>query len=85
MATELAKAYVQIVPSARGIKGSIEKEISGEASSAGAAAGSNIAGAIKRAIAAAGIGKVVKDSLMEGAALRIGPLSLVINSSSPAI
>ena len=29
MATELAKAYVQIIPSAVGIQGRIKKEISG--------------------------------------------------------
>ena len=35
MAIELAKAYVQIVPSAKGIRGSISEALSGEASSAG--------------------------------------------------
>ena len=35
MATELAKAYVQIVPSAEGMKGMITKELGGEADSAG--------------------------------------------------
>ncbi len=31
MATELAKAYVQIIPSAQGIKGAITQELGGEA------------------------------------------------------
>ena len=35
MATELAKAYVQIIPSAVGIQGRIQKEIEPEADSAG--------------------------------------------------
>ena len=35
MASELGQAYVQIVPSAKGIKGSIEKELGGEADAAG--------------------------------------------------
>lgn len=43
MATELAKAYVQIVPSAEGMKGMITKEIGGEADSAGKSAGISIA------------------------------------------
>jgi hypothetical protein len=43
MATELAKAYVQIIPSAQGIKGSITSAISGESSSAGTMAGRSVA------------------------------------------
>ena len=57
--TNLGKAYVQILPSAQGIAGSIAKVLSGEASSAGQSAGLNIANAIKAAIAAAGIGAAI--------------------------
>lgn len=70
MATELGKAYVQIIPSAKGISGSISKELGGEASSAGKSAGLNIAGAIKSAIAAAGIGKAIKSALDAGGNLQ---------------
>ncbi len=38
----LGKAYVQIIPSAKGITGSISKALSGEATSAGKTAGKNI-------------------------------------------
>lgn len=69
MATELGKAYVQIIPSAKGIQGSISDAIGGEAKSAGKSAGTSIAGAIKTAIIAAGIGKVIGAALTEGAAL----------------
>lgn len=69
MATELGKAYVQIMPSSKGISGSISKELSGEATSAGKSAGLNIAGAIKGAIIAAGIGKALKAAISEGGAL----------------
>ena len=69
MATELAKAYVQIVPSAQGIKGSITSVLSPEADSAGKKAGTGIAGAIKKAIATAGIGIALKKAITEGAAL----------------
>ena len=60
MATELAKAYVQIVPSADGISGSLSKALGGEADSAGKSAGSKLAnaigGALKGSIAVIGAG-----------------------------
>ena len=63
---DLGKAFIQIVPSAQGIAGSIEKTLAGEALSAGQTAGLNIAGAIKNAILAAGIGQSVKEALTSG-------------------
>ena len=56
---ELAKAYIQIIPSARGIKDSITKELQGESDKAGTNAGKSIAAKIKAAIAAAGIGAAI--------------------------
>lgn len=88
MATELAKAYVQIVPSAEGISGSIENIISPEASSAGDKAGGllggNLVGAIKGAIAAAGIGTILKETLGQGAALQqsIGGIETLYKESA---
>ena len=70
LATELGQAYVQIMPSAKGIKGSIEKELGGEATSAGKSVGGKIAGAIKGVVVAAGIGKAIGASLSEGADLQ---------------
>lgn len=78
MATELGKAYVQIMPSAKGIQGSISKQLAPEASSAGNSAGSliggKLVGAISSIIAAAKIGEMIvggiKASLTEGAALQ---------------
>lgn len=46
MATELAKAYVQIVPSAEGISGSLSKVLDGEATSAGKSAGGKFSSAM---------------------------------------
>lgn len=66
----LGNAYVQIVPSARGISGSISSVLGGEATSAGKSAGLNIAGAIKGAIAAAGIGTAIKSALEAGGNLQ---------------
>ncbi|HGK7333050.1 TPA: hypothetical protein ACJ511_000117 [Streptococcus suis] len=64
---ELGQAYVQIMPSAQGISGSIRKIIDPEAKSAGESAGQAIGGnlvsTITKVIAAAGIGKLIKDGL----------------------
>ena len=46
MATELAKAYVQIIPSAEGLSGSLSGLLDGEAKSAGQSAGVNLGGAL---------------------------------------
>lgn len=68
---DLGKAYVQIVPSAEGISGSISKVLDGEAGSAGDSAGetvgSNLVSKLKTIIAAAGIGEFVKSAVSEGA------------------
>lgn len=69
MATELGKAYVQIVPSAKGISGSITKELKGESESAGKSAGSTIASTIKKVFIAAGIGKALVATIKEGGKL----------------
>lgn len=84
MATELAKAYVQIVPSAQGIKGSITNVLSPEADSAGKKAGTGIVGAIKKAIVAGGIGLALKKAITEGAALEqsIGGIETLFKNSA---
>lgn len=73
MATELAKAYVQIIPSARGMGGMISAEMGKESSSAGVSSGNSFASFFKKAIVAAGIGiavkKVFSDAFSEGAQL----------------
>ena len=73
MATELGKAYVQIIPSAKGITGSISKVLEPEATSAGTSAGkivgTNLVSTLKKIIATAGIGKVLLDTIKEGGKL----------------
>lgn len=70
----LGTAYVQVVASARGIKGSITNAISGEASTAGTKAGSLIGGKLKGALMAAGIGTALvagfKSAIQETGALQ---------------
>lgn len=69
-ATELATAYVQIMPTTKGIKSSLEKELTPAGEYAGQSAGSKIGSAIKKAIVAAGIGGAVKKALGEGMELQ---------------
>src|SRR5690625_4099098 len=54
MATDLGKAYVQIMPSAKGISGSIQKAVMPEAKTAGKKAGSAIATNISKSMNSAG-------------------------------
>ncbi|EIT66273.1 phage tail protein [Lactococcus garvieae] len=76
MATELGQAFVQIMPSARGISGSISKQLDPEADSAGRSAGLKIGTALKVAaiagVVATGValGKLISSSLSEGADLQ---------------
>ena len=88
---ELAKAYVQIVPSAEGIQGSISHIMGGEASSAGESAGTllgtKLVGTLKKVIAAAGIGKMISDSLNLGGALQqsIGGVETLFKESADTV
>lgn len=83
----IASAYVQIVPSAEGIKDSIGKALGGSAKSAGESAGGQLVGAIKGAIAAAGIGAALTKTITEGAALEqsIGGVETLFKESADTI
>ena len=87
MATELAKAYVQIIPSAVGIQGRIQKEIEPEADSAGSSFGGKMVGMIKKVIAAAAIGKALSASVSEGAALEqsLGGIETLFKDSADKV
>lgn len=67
--TELAKAYVQIIPSAQGISGKIQQAIDPEAEPAGASFGGKLVGKLKGIIATAAIGKALGSAISEGANL----------------
>ena len=88
---KLAKAYVQIVPSTEGIQGSISHIMGGEASSAGESAGTllgtKLVGTLKKVIAAAGIGKMISDSLNLGGALQqsIGGIETLFGAGGRSI
>lgn len=71
MPSQVATAYVQIIPSAQGIGGGIAQGLGGDAAadSAGRSFGGKLVGAIKGVIAAAGIGAALSKAITEGAAL----------------
>lgn len=71
---DLGQAYVQIVPKATGISNKISDLVTPGSAKAGQSAGASIAGGLKKAIVAAGIGAavvtVIKGALSEGAKLQ---------------
>lgn len=87
MATELAKAYVQIIPSAQGISGKIQQAIDPEAEPAGASFGGKLVGAAKKVLAAAAIGKAMKASILEGADLEqsLGGIETLFKDSADKV
>ena len=88
---ELAKAYVQIVPSAEGIQGKITEALGGEPAAAGDAAGQSLGaqlvGTLKKVIAAAGIGKIISESINMGGALQqsLGGVETLFKDSADTV
>lgn len=91
MATELGQAYIQIMPSSKGITGMIRKQIEPEASSAGSSAGLSLGHSMVKAvtgiIAAAGIGKFFAKTISEGAALQqsLGGIETLFKGSADRV
>ena len=91
MATEIAQAYVQLIPSARGITGKIQSILNPEASAAGQSAGqslgSSLVGVMTKVIAAAGIGKALSAAISEGAALQqsLGGIETLFKGSADKV
>lgn len=86
---DLGKAYVQIVPSAKGISSSIQKELSGAGGageSAGQSIGSKLLGGLKKVFAVAAVGKVLKDAFEAGGNLEqsFGGLDTIYGDASAA-
>ena len=67
---ELGQAYVQIIPSMRGLKGELTSQLGDAGTSAGKSAGAKIGSAIKSAVITAGIVKGVKEAVNQGAELQ---------------
>ena len=88
---EMAKAYVQIVPSAQGIRAALTdvfgEETDGLGEKTGQSIGAQLVGTIKKVVAAAGIGKLVSDSLNLGGALQqsIGGIETLFGAGGRSI
>lgn len=91
MAGSLAQAYVQIIPTTKGIKGNLQKELDNAGGTAGKSAGGRFAGSFKNIIGAAAIGTAVvtgiTKSIKEGAALEqsIGGIETLFKSASNTV
>lgn len=74
MATELGQAYIQLMPSAKGIGKNIEKELNNETGGAGTKAGKSLGGSLvssmKTMLVAAGVGKMITAALSAGGELQ---------------
>lgn len=87
---ELAKAYVQIVPSAEGIKQQLTNILEDNMPSGddtGKKYGSSLISGIKKIIAAAGIGKALASTIKEGAELQqsIGGIETLFKESADKV
>lgn len=93
MATELGKAYVQIMPSAKGMASALKKELDMEMPEAGRSAGIKLGTGLKVAamatFAAAGValGKVISSSISEGADLQqsLGGIETLFKGSADKV
>ncbi|WP_435891503.1 phage tail protein [Lacticaseibacillus salsurivasis] len=93
MATELGQAYVQIMPSAKGISGMIKKQIDPEADTAGKSAGGKISTGLKLAVAAGAAAagalmvKTISSSLAEGSKLQqsLGGIDTLFKGSAAKV
>ena len=88
---ELGKAYVQIVPSAQGIKSALtemfDEETEGLGEQTGQSIGQELIGTLKKLIAAAGIGKIISDSINMGGALQqsLGGVETLFKDSADTV
>ena len=88
---ELGKAYVQIVPSAQGIKSALtemfDEETDGLGEQTGQSIGQELIGTLKKVIVAAGIGKIISDSINMGGALQqsLGGVETLFKDSADTV
>ncbi len=84
---EIAKAYVQVIPSAKGISGKLTNVFKGEGDSAGNSFGSSLIGKVKTMIATAGIGKAIGQTLSAGADLQqsLGGIETLFKDSADLV
>lgn len=81
---DLGKAYVQIVPSAKGIGPAIQNELDPSGQAAGLSLGKKLGGFAMKAFAAAEVGKFIKNTIEEGARYEqaVGGIETLFKTSS---
>lgn len=84
---EIAKAYVQLVPTTRGIRNNIANVLGGAGGTGGKIAGGKFTAAFKKVMTAAAIGKVIKDAIGEGADLQqsLGGIETLFKDSADTV
>lgn len=84
MSANIGKAYVQIVPTTKGIQKALEDELNDEAGNAGKSAGVKFSSIFKKTLVIAGIGKALTASIMEGAKLEqsLGGIETIYKDSA---
>ena len=88
---EMAKAYVQIVPSAEGVRSALtdifDEETDGLGEKAGQSIGAQLVSTIKKVVAAAGIGKIISESINMGGALQqsLGGIETLFKDSADTV
>ncbi len=91
MASKIATAYVQIIPSARGMPGALSQifdaEMPGAGKKAGGSFGASLVGTLKSVITVAAVGKVLSDSIMAGGALEqsLGGVETLFKDSADTV
>lgn len=84
---KIATAYVQIAPSMTGVAPKVKSYFGSAGTDSGGFFGSKLIGAMKGALAAAGIGEALKQSLTEGAALEqsLGGIETLFKDSAATV
>lgn len=84
----LATGFIQLKPTLKDLKGNLEEAFNGsDTSAAGESLGSKLMDGVKKVIMAAGIGKMIKDSIDEGAALQqsLGGVDTLFQNSAETV
>lgn len=85
--TDIGKAFVQIIPSAEGISGNVQKALDPVAEQAGESFGSKLFGKLKTLAGAVALGKIIGDSLNEGGQLQqsMGGIETLFKDSASTV
>ena len=85
--TDIGRAFVQIIPSAEGISGNVQKALDPVAEQAGESFGKKLFGKLKALAGAMALGKIIGDSLNEGGQLQqsIGGVETLFKKSASTV